>query len=233
MATIPRPSIVHVAQDRAEIPLPERVTVGLAALEETAREGLLALSVGLGLAVVGEIFEEELTELVGPRGKHDQKRQAYRHGHEDRQLTLGGRRVEVQKPRARTKVGEEVELESYRCFASRDLLNEAALVRMLAGLSTRRYRSGLEPVGKKVESKATARSSISRRFVAGTRQKLAELMGRDLSELDLLALFIDGIETAEHMIVVALGVDADGRKQPLGLWEAPRTRASARPCSTT
>ena len=218
MGTIPRPSVVRPTEHETAIPLPERVTIALAELAETAREGLLALSVGVGLAVVGEIFEEELTQLVGARGKHSPERQAYRHGQERRQLTLGGRRVEVQKPRARSKAGEEVELESYRLFASRDLLTEAALNRMLAGLSTRRYRAGLEPVGK-LEPKATSRSAISRRFVAGTKRKLADLFGRDLSELDLLALFIDGIETAEHTIVVALGVDADGHKQPLGLWE--------------
>jgi putative transposase len=218
MATVPRPSLIHVAHTEAPIALPERVTIGLAALTETAREGLMALSVGLGLAVLSEIFEEELTQVVGPRGKHSPQRQAYRHGQERRQLTLGGRRVEVQKPRARTKAGEEVELESYRFFASRDLLTRAALDRMLAGLSTRHYRAGLEPVGK-LEAKATSRSSISRRFVAGTTRTLRELMGRDLSQLDLLALFIDGIETAEHTIVAALGVDADGRKHPLGLWE--------------
>jgi transposase-like protein len=154
---------------------------------------------------------------VGPRGKHDPERRAYRHGQEDRRLTLGGRRVEVQKPRARSKTGGEVELESFRFFASRDLLTQTALDRMLARLSTRRYRAGLEPVG--VEPKATTRSSISRRFVAGTTRKLRELMSRDLSGLDLLAIFIDGIETAEHTIVAALGVDADGGKHPLGLWE--------------
>ena len=208
----------HVAEERPLIPLPERVTIGLAAFNETVREGLLAFCVGVGLSVVAEILEEELTYRVGPRGKHNPERTAYRHGQEDRQLTPGGCRVEVQKPRARTKAGGEVELESFRFFASRDLLTQAALDRMLARLSTRRYRAGLEPVG--VEPKATTRSSISRRFVAGTSRKLHELMGRDLSGLDLLAIFIDGIETAEHTIVVALGVDADGRKHPLGLWEA-------------
>lgn len=217
MATIPRPSVVHPADERPAIPLPEQVTIGLGAFRETVREGLLAFCVGVGLSVVAEIFEEEITQLVGPRGKHNPGRDAYRHGQEDRQLTLGGRRVEVQKPRARTKGGEEVELDSFRFFASRDLLTQAALDRMLARLSTRRYRAGLEPVG--VEPKATTRSSISRRFVAGTVRKLRELMGRDLSGLDLLAIFIDGIETAEHTIVAALGVDADGRKHPLGLWE--------------
>jgi len=98
MATLPRPSLVHVAREDP-IPLPERVTIALGALRETARDGPLALSVGVGLAVVGEIFEEELAQVVGPRGKHDPGRRAYRHGRERRQLTLGGRRVEVAKPR--------------------------------------------------------------------------------------------------------------------------------------
>lgn len=110
-----------------------------------------------------------------------------------------------------------MELESFRFFASRDLLTQASLDRMLNGLATRRYRAGLEAVG--VEPKATTRSSISRRFVTGTTRKLRELMSRDLSGIDVLAIFIDGIETAEHTIVAALGVDAEGHKYPLGLWE--------------
>lgn len=85
--------------------------------------------------------------MVGPRGKHDPERPGYRHGQEDRQLTLGGRRVGVQRPRARTKAGTEVELESFGFFASLDLLTHAALDQMLAGLATRRYGAGLEPVG--------------------------------------------------------------------------------------
>jgi len=89
---------------------------------------------------------------------------------------------------------------------------------MLAGLSTPRYRAGQEPV-EKLEPKATSHAAISRRFVAGTKRKLAELFGRNLSELDLVALFVDGIEIAEHRIVVALGVDTDGHKHPLGFWD--------------
>src|SRR5215813_1462908 len=145
MATLSRSSLAHVVP-QAAIPLPERVTIGLEAVTETAREGLLALSVRIGLAVVAEVFEEEMAQLVGPRGKHSPERQAYRHGQESRQLTLGGRRIEIQKPRARTKAGEEVELESYQLFSSRDPLTQAALDRMLAGLSSRRYRAGLEHI---------------------------------------------------------------------------------------
>ena len=218
MVTIPRPRIVRRSADLEAEDLPEQVTIAVRDLAGAVKKGLLALSVGVGLAVVHELFEAEVTRLAGPKGKHDPERQAYRHGQESRQVTLGGRRVQVDKPRVRSVDNEEVELRTFHTFAGRDLLSAAALERMLAGLSTRRYPAGLEPIGD-VEPLATSKSAISRRFVQGTEQKLAELFGRDLSQLDLLAIFIDGVLVAEHCVVVALGVDAEGRKHPLGLWE--------------
>ena len=191
------------------------------------------LSVRVGLAVVAEIFEGEMTQLVGPRGKHSPERQAYRHGQESRQLTLGGRRVEIQKPRARTKAGEEVELASYRLFSSRDPLTQAARDRMLAGLSSSRYLAGLEPLGRWRQKPSHTRLSRAS-FVASTARKLHEVMGRELCGMDLLAIFIDGIETAEHTIVAALGVESEGGKPRWGCGRAVlRTRLSASPCSTT
>ena len=92
---------------------------------------------------------------------------------------------------------------------------------MLAGLSTRRYPVGLEPVGVKVERAATAtsKSAVSRRFVAATETALAELLAMDLSGLDLVALMIDGVHFGEHLCVVALGIGIDGTKYPVGLVE--------------
>jgi transposase-like protein len=218
MTTIPRPRLVSRSTDLEAEDLPEQVTIALRELAGAAKEGLLAFSVGIGLAMLDELFEAEATRLAGPKGKHDPDRRAYRHGHEPRQVTLGGRRVAVNKPRVRSVGKQEIELRTFATFATRDLLNEAALGRMLAGRSSRRYSAGLEPVGQ-VTARATSQSAISRRFIQGTEQKLAELFGRDLSQLDLVAIFIDGVELAEHCVVVALGVDAEGRKHPLGLWE--------------
>jgi putative transposase len=218
MVSVPRPRIVSRSTDLEAEDLPEQVTIGLRELVGAAKEGLLALSVGVGLAVVQELFDAEVTRLAGPKGKHDPDRRAYRHGQEDRQVTLGGRRVPASKPRVRSVANQEIELRTFRAFAKRDLLNQAALGRMLAGLSTRQYPVGLEPIGQ-VEARATSKSAVSQRFIEGTERKLAELFGRDLSQLNLVAMFIDGVEIAEHCIVVALGVDADGRKHPLGLWE--------------
>lgn len=181
---------------------------------------------GLGLQTLEEIFEHELRGLVGPKGKHDPARAAYRHGSETRSVTLGGRLVEVARPRARTLAGGELPLRSYAAVADRELLAEGALGRMLAGISTRHYGAGLEPIGDEVVTHGTSRSAVSRRFVAGTAAKLAQLRSRDLFGLRLLALFIDGIAIGGHAIVVALGVDATGEKHVLDLREGTTENAA-------
>ena len=113
-------------------------------------------------------------------------------------------------------------------FASTELLDQLALERMLAKLSTRRYPAGLEPVGARVEqaSSGTSKSAVSRRFVAATEHALAELLAADLSGLDLVALLVDGIRVAEHTCVVALGITLDGTKIPLGLAEGATENAT-------
>jgi putative transposase len=85
--------------------IPEQVSVALAEIAESAREGLLALAVGAGLQVLGTLMEESVVALAGPKGKHDPDRTAVRHGHEQGSVTLGGRRVAVQRPRVRAADG--------------------------------------------------------------------------------------------------------------------------------
>ena len=215
--------------DRAQLQLPEQVTVAVAELASAAREGLLALAVGTGLQVLEVMLEEEVARLVGPKGRHNPDRTAVRHGSEPGQVTLGGRRVRVRRPRVRTADGTgELPVPTYQAFATTELLDQLALERMLAKLSTRRYRLGLEPVGTQVEQTATgtSRSAVSRRFVARTEHALAELLAADLSELDLVALMVDGIRVADHCCVVALGVTIDGTKVPLALAEGATENAT-------
>ncbi len=105
-------------------------------------------------------MEEEVDEVVGPKGKHNADRVAVRHGHEDGEVTLGGRRVEIRRPRVRTANGEhEVPLQTYEHFADRDPLRRVVLERMLAGVSTRRYRRTHQPVGGRSSSRPGRRPS--------------------------------------------------------------------------
>jgi len=220
----------EVATDpEATSELPERVQEALGELAGAAKEGLLALSVGVGLGVLAEVMEAEVDEVVGPKGKHDSDRRAVRHGHEAGEVTLGGRRVPVERPRARAVDGSgEVELHSYRHFADRDPLTAVVLERMLAGVSTRRYERTGEPVGVDVEdtSRSTSKSAVSREFVSRTREHLIELMSRPLEDLRLAALMLDGIELKGRCCVVALGIDTDGVKHPLGLWDGSTENAT-------
>jgi putative transposase len=122
----------------------------------------------------------------------------------------------------------ELSLPTWQAFASTELLDQLALERMLAKLSTRRYRVGLEPVGSRADqaSSGTSKSAISRRFVAATERALTELLAADLTSLDLVALLVDGIRVAEHCCVVALGITIDGTKIPLGLAEGSSENAT-------
>ena len=202
--------------------LPERVQEALGELAGAAKEGLMALSVGVGLGVLHEIMEAEVDEVVGPKGKHNLDRAAVRHGHDDGSVTLGGRRVPVSRPRMRTADDErELPLATYRHFADRDPLTAVVLERMLAGVSTRRYERTGEPVGGDVDERArsTSKSAVSREFVSRTRENLIELMSRPLGDLRLAVLMLDGIELKGRCCVVALGIDTDGIKHPLGLWD--------------
>jgi putative transposase len=213
----------------ADFVLPEQVTVALAELVGAARDGLLALAVGTGLQVLGTLLDAEVDRLVGPRGRHNPERVAVRHGTQPGQVTLGGRRVRVDRPRVRRADGAgELALPTWQAFAGTQLLDQLALERMLAKLSTRRYRHGLEPVGAAVEQTAsgTSKSAVSRRFVAATERALAELLAADLSELNLVALLVDGVKVAEHCCVVALGIALDGTKVPLGLAEGATENTS-------
>jgi transposase-like protein len=110
---------------------------------------------------------------------------------------------------------------AYEVFNGTELLGKMAMERMLAGVSTRRYPVALEPVGQAVETEATStsKSAVSRKFVAMTEHALADLLAADLSKLDLVALMIDGVHFADHLCVVALGIDIDGVKHPLALVE--------------
>jgi putative transposase len=208
----------------AGLAVPDAVTIAMGEIAEDMREGLLALAVGAGLQVLGSLMEADVAAACGPRGRHDPERTAVRHGTERRSVTLGGRRTSVQRPRMRDAGGGgggEVPVPSYELFSSSEMLGRMAMEKMIGGLSSRRYRVGLEPVGEKVErtASATSKSAVSRRFVAMTETALAEMLAKPLGQLDLVALMIDGVHFGQHLCVVALGISIDGTKHPLGLVE--------------
>ena len=222
MRTVPR-NVHVVAQEQATrvADLPEEVGLALADIAAVAKEGLLAMSVAAGMAVMATLFEAEITAAAGVKGKHNPERTAVRHGTGKGSVTLGGRRVEVTRPRARTLDGHELPLQAYSEFAADDLLSQVVLERMLAGVATRRHARIAEPIGKAVleSSTSTGRSAVSRRFVKETETALAELLARDLTEAKIKVLMLDGEHMAGRCVIDALGITAGGTKLPVGLWD--------------
>lgn len=172
-----------------------------------------------GLSVLMSMLEEERTRLCGPMYEHSPSRSATRGGHADGELALGGRRVRVRRPRARSVEGGEIPLETWERFAKADPLTPRAVEQMVLGVSTRKYHRSIEPAPPGVVTRGTSRSAVSRRFVAATRERLTEMMGRGLGELSICAVMIDGIHVGEHLVLIAMGIDEAGNKHMLGLYE--------------
>jgi hypothetical protein len=184
--------------------------------------------IAAGTAAIGAVLEHERTQLVGPRYAHLPEREAHRTGSAPGELVLGGRRVQVRRPRARTLGGREVELPSWLAFAAEDPLHERAVEQMLVGVSTRSYARSLEPVPDELVTRGTSRSAVSRRFVAATEKQMAEWLGRDLSAIDLVELMIDGVYVGDdHVMLVALGFDGEGNKHVLGVREGATENAAS------
>jgi len=90
---------------------------------------------------------------------------------------------------------------------------------MVLGVSTRKYVRSIEPAPPGISTRGTSKSAVSRRFVASTGEKLGEMMSRDLGQIPLCAIMNDGIHVAEHLVLIALGIDEKGGKHTLGLYE--------------
>jgi putative transposase len=159
--------------------------------------------------------------------KRRAERQALRAGHVASSLVLGGRRVAVSRPRARSVEGHELSLPSWGEWSRRDPLTERAVEQMVLGVSTRRYARSLEPLSPSATVRGISKSAVSERFVYGTERKLAELMSRDLAKCSFTVLFIYGVHFGEHVVLAAVGVDEHGNKLVLGLREGATENAAA------
>lgn len=183
--------------------------------------GLLSAVCAAGMRAVYEVFEEEVTERVGNKGKHNGERDAVRHGYDTGEVTFGGRRISIRRPRMRYLSGGEIPLATYQWATGREILNQMAYQRVLAGVSTRNYPLTLEPVSARDahRPKSISKSAISRRFVALTRKALDLLVARDLSQLRVVALMIDGIYVAGRVLIVVMAIDVDGFKHVVSVRE--------------
>lgn len=192
-------------------------------LPEILRKTVLDTVLEAGLEALRGLLESERDRLCGPRYAHDAQREVWRAGHAQSELAMGGRRVSLGRPRVRGKTGE-VSLPSWERFAAQDPLSQRAMEQVMVGVSTRKYARSLEPMPAK--SRGTSKSAVSRRFVEKTAEHFEAMMKRDLSQIELCALLIDGLYIDDHVVLVALGIDTGGYKHVLGLYEGASENAT-------
>jgi putative transposase len=202
-----------------QMPLPM-----LASLNDV-RQGFHSLCIDAGRQVLAAMMEHDRTGLCGPKWKPDPEREAQRAGHTTSLVVLGGRQIEIRRPRARSADRGERELPSYRWAADHDPLDHHTMETIAAGVATRNYRRTLDPLPNEEREVATSRSAVSRRFVALSAEVVADYLTRPLGELDLRVIMIDGVVFHEHTILIALGITSGAEKVVLGVREGTTENA--------
>ncbi len=177
------------------------------------------LCVDAGKQVLAAMMEADRVALCGAKNVPDVHRRAVRGGTVRSSVVLGGQRISVTKPRARSLRRGELELPSFAWAAHRDPLDTATVASIAAGVSTRRYAGTLDELPEPEEPLSVSKSSVSRRWVALSQAQLHEWLSCSLKEMDLPVVMIDGIHFRERVILVALGIDTKGNKHVLGLRE--------------
>jgi putative transposase len=194
-------------------PLVEPMLAGMT----TTRQHLLAWVHAQGLAALDELFRAEAVALAGPKGRHHPPRTHHHWGTAPTELTFGGRRLQVRRPRVRQTAGGEATLPSVAAFRDRDPLTARMMQQLLAGVSTRQYEASLEAPPSGRRSRGSSKSAVSRTVVRRTRQRLHEYLTRRLEGLEVVALFMDGVVAAGQTVIVALAITREGGKVPVGL----------------
>ena len=183
------------------------------------QQAFYGLCVNAGKQVLAAMMEADRVALCGTKNVPDTARQAVRGGTTRSSVVLGGQRIAITKPRARSLQRGELELPTFAWAADTDPLDMATMASIAAGVSTRRYAGTLDELPPPEEALSVSKSAVSRRFVALSQEQLHQWLSRSLKDIDLPAVMIDGIHFRDRVILVALGIDAKGHKHVLGLRE--------------
>jgi transposase-like protein len=172
-----------------------------------------------GQQVLAAMMEQDREALCGPRWKRDPERRAGRAGTTRSEVTLGGRRIPIARPRARSVGGEELELPTFAFASSRDPMDHHTLNAVACGISSRKYARSLDRLPESIEEQSTSKSAVSRRYVAMTARQMTTWLTTPLGDRHFPVVMIDGIHLGDHLVLIALGIDFEGKKQVLGLRE--------------
>jgi len=192
----------------------EQLTARMVHILQTGKKGLDSLVMDLGRMVAETIMDMEREERSGPEGRPIHEG-VYKWAYQKGSIYCGDQKVRVSRPRLRGPHGE-MALATYNILKKRGAFSEEILAKLLRGISGRRYG---ETVTDCASAFGVSPSSVSRHFIEASAKKLREFKERGLSDVSAFALFIDTVHRGKDAFMVALGIDAEGRKHALGFWQ--------------
>ncbi len=202
--------IREIGEGGVLLELPLRVAEAIGSLPQLIRE--MAQETGILLMLAA--MDSEGVRIAGPKNSKNPLRTANWWGSDLRPVYYDKQEVIIDRPRLRGKDKKEMPLATYEAFRDPKGMRESVLKNMVLGISSRNYE---ESVSGFLKGYGIKKSSVSRHFVKATAEQMRGFLERDLSGLDLVAIFIDGIDFKGHLLIVAMGLDRDGRKHVLGL----------------
>jgi transposase-like protein len=211
--------IGEIRDDQIILELSLPVADVLAGIPDAVEE----LSQDVGLMLVSAVIESECERIAGKKDTKNPLRTANWWGCQLSPIYYAKQKVLIERPRLRGKDNKEIQLSTYKAFQNPKKMKQSVMKQMVLGISSRNYEEAIESF---IRGYGIKKSTISKHFVKATAEQMREFMERDLSALDLCAIFIDGIEFKRQMLVVALGLDKKGKKYILGLWQGATENAT-------
>lgn len=178
------------------------------------KQALDAAMLKIGRLTVETIMYMEREERAGP-DYHPTSPELYKWASQRGSVYLGDQKISVEHPRLRGPEGE-VPLKTYEKLKQRGGFSEELLAKVLRGMSARKYE---ETVTEAAKAFGVSPSSVSRHLVEATAKQLAQFRERRLDDFQVFAMFLDTVHRGGQAFVVALGIDQEGNKVPLGFWE--------------
>ena len=197
--------------------------LSVAGVIESLPEVIRALAQEAGLLLMSAAMNAECEMIAGAKNSKNPLRAANWWGSDLGPVYYDKQKVLIDRPRLRSKNNKEIPLATYQAFGDPLSMRNSVMKNMILGISSRNYAESVESF---VKGYGIKKSSVSRHFVKATAEQMREFMERDLGGLDLVAIFIDGIEFKGHLIVVALGLDKGGKKHVPGLWQGATENAT-------
>jgi len=176
-----------------------------------------------GRATIEAVLQLSAEQVAGPRTPGQRRIGPLWYGRQAGRVCLKERKLGVTKPRLREKGGREVAIPAYEAMQENGMSTRMLDV-LMRGISTRQYA---EVLPEMASTCGVSKSNVSREAAAASAEALQELLQRRFDEIDVLVIYIDGMQFGEHHIISAVGVDGSGHKPVLGIQQGATENAAA------